>query len=140
MQNVEDHARSPIGAFGCARFLRNVRQVRFALVDCGEGVLKSLRRAHPEITSSRQALESIARGGYSARSRRNNLGRGISNLRSIVTEAFAGNAYIVSDDAAGEFRSGAPPKYHQLDFTYCGTAVCFTLPTEPGVSSQNRGQ
>lgn len=133
VQNVEDHAQSPIGALGCARFLRNVRQVRFALVDFGEGVLNTLRRAHPEVASGRQALESIARGGYSARSRRNNLGQGITNLRSIVTEAFAGNAYIVSGDAAGEFRSNAPSRYRTLDYTFGGTAVCFTLPTEPAV-------
>lgn len=131
VQNVEDHSRSIVGGLGCARYLQHSREVRVALVDFGDGVLRTLQRRHPEIQTAQQALMSIAQGGYSARSRRNNRGRGFENLRSIVTDFFAGSLYIVSHDAAAEFKSGVKPRYHGLNFRFDGTAACFTLPTKP---------
>jgi hypothetical protein len=130
VQNVEDHAKSQVGAVGCARFIQSTGQVRVALVDFGQGIMTSLQGRYPEVTTAVQALQLIAHGGYSAKSRRNNLGRGFDNLRSIVTEAFEGSLYVVSEAASAEFKSGSVATYHPLDFTFWGPAVYFTLPTK----------
>lgn len=136
IQNIEDHANSPIGGLGCARFMAQQHEIRVALVDWGDGILCSLRRNHPDTRDDLQALQRVLSGGYSAKTRPNNLGRGIDNLRSVVTDFFGGNLYIVSGNAAADLRGQRPPQYHTLSSGFRGTAVCFTLPVQPRTTEQ----
>lgn len=132
VQNIEDHALSAIGGMGCARFMKQSQQVRVSLVDWGQGILSSLRRRHSDTTTSEHALRRVLYGGYSARTKINNQGRGIDNLRSIATEAFGGNLFIFSGDGAVEIQGHRPPKYFSDPSNYFqGTVVCFTLPVQP---------
>jgi hypothetical protein len=129
--NVEDHAQSLIGAIRAARFMAREREVRVALIDWGVGILNSLRGRYPEIRGSQDALERVLYGGYTAKARKSNQGRGIDNLRAVVTEAFGGSLFIVSGDAAVDIRGGREPRCETWPFAFNGTAVCFTLPVQP---------
>lgn len=131
IQNVEDHAQSPIGAVGCARFMRRKREVRVALIDWGRGILNSLQPRYPVIQNAEEALRRVLHGGYSAKTRMNNQGRGIDNLRAVTTEAFGGDLFIISGNAAVEIRGRSQPRYHTLRCSFQGTAVCFSLPVHP---------
>ncbi len=131
VQNIEDHSRSVIGGMGCARFMKQSQQVRVSLIDWGQGILASLRRRYDDITTAEQALRRVLYGGYRAQTRVNNQGRGIDNLRSIVTEACGGDLFILSGNGAVEIRGRQNPKYFTGTYNFQGTLVCFTLPVEP---------
>ncbi|MBN1344800.1 MAG: hypothetical protein JXQ73_19055 [Phycisphaerae bacterium] len=131
VQNIEDHSRSPIGGFMSARFVATKRQVRVAIVDRGLGICKTLNERYPSATPT-TALTWVTRGDYTALSRPNNLGLGISNLWSIITRLH-GEIFIVSDVAFIEHRDGkdlpsrllaSPP----AECRYNGTGVFFSLP------------
>lgn len=131
VQNVQDHAHSPIGGWGSATLFPEDREVRVALVDLGVGIPSSIRKTHPDLASDAAALQAVSTGGFSARSQRHNAGRGIDNLRSIVTELFAGSLYLFSGAASLEIRSGEQPTVRSLPLSLAGTMVAFTLPLDP---------
>ncbi len=128
VQNVEDHARSPIGAVSCARYLTGREEVRVAVVDLGEGIRATLARKHPDTLDARQALARVLDGGWSAQSRPNNFGRGLSNIRLSVT-ALGGELFIVSETASALMAGRRAPRFGTLPFRFPGTCVFFTLPT-----------
>ena len=130
VQNIADHSHSSIGGWGCARFMARDGEVRVSLMDWGDGILTTLRRRHPDTSSDRQALERVLFGGYSALSRRNNLGRGIDNLRMVVTKAMGGKLFILSGYAAVEAKANGEPRYSDLEHGFRGTAVCFSMPVD----------
>lgn len=131
IQNIEDHAHSAIGGLGCARYMKGSREVRVALLDWGDGILKRLRVRYPDTRDEVHALQRVLFGGYTSKARPNNQGRGIDNLRSVTTEAFGGDLYIVSGRGAVDIKGGQPPRYVSLPHEFQGTAVCFTLPVHP---------
>jgi hypothetical protein len=125
VQNVEDHALSPVGAIACAKFMRQSSEVRVAIADRGRGIFRTLRDRHPAITNSVEAMSRVIRGGISAQSKANNLGLGISNLCAIVQEQMQGSIFIISGDV---LYCGAPrPDIQMLATPYQGTVACFTL-------------
>lgn len=126
-RNVEDHAKSPVGGVWTARFVPHSHEVRVAIVDMGEGIATTLRRAHPEIPNAAVALQRALVGGVSAKSIETNQGLGISNLAGIV-RALRGELLIVTDDVVAELKAGASePTMEPLGFRFPGTAVMFTL-------------
>jgi hypothetical protein len=131
VQNIEDHSRSDLGGLCCARFMTRDREIRVALVDWGEGIRTSLQRRYNDIQDDVDALQRVLYGGYSAKTRPNNLGRGIDNLRSVVTQALGGNLYLISGNASADFQGRRSPRYDRLQYGFQGTAVCFTLPVRP---------
>ena len=128
IQNVEDHARSDIGCVTCARFLKNRAEVRVAIVDRGRGIGTSLRARYASILDTAQALRHVIEGGYTAKSRPNNMGVGISNLAGIVVQQFRGELFIVSEDAFADGKAGRIPTARDLGARFPGTAVFFTVP------------
>jgi hypothetical protein len=128
IQNVEDHARSDVGCVTCARFLQNLGQVRVAIVDLGRGIGTSLKERYPEMTDTADALRRVIEGGYSAKSRPNNMGVGISNLAGIVVRELRGELFIVSEDAFADGKEGQLPVARALGACFPGTAVFFTVP------------
>ena len=127
LQNVQDHAESSIGAVMTARYLRGAREIRIAIVDAGKGICRTLKTKYPE-TTPELSLKRVLKGGYSAMSRENNLGLGISNLCNIVSKQLNGEIYLVSDRASLEIAKGRNPNIRSLDFSFKGTAAFFTLP------------
>jgi hypothetical protein len=131
IQNVQDHASSPIGAVIGARFLAgSPNTFCIATVDCGIGIATSLKKRHPDVSDATYALERVIKGGYSAKSRPNNMGVGISNVAAIVGTQLGGVLHIISEDG---WARGSPLGLHQsrtLRSRFPGTGVfmAFLLP------------
>lgn len=128
IQNVEDHARSEIGAVTCARFMKNIGEARVAIVDRGRGIGTSLAERYPDVRRTSEALGHVLQGGYSAKSRPNNMGVGISNLANIVVHQLRGELFIVSEDAFADGKFGRQTFARDLDIRFPGTAVFFSVP------------
>jgi hypothetical protein len=127
LQNIEDHSWSPMGGVLCARYPSATRQVRVAVVDRGLGILTTLRKHYPTLTSPMEALERVVQGGYSARSLRRNAGVGLRNLATFAT-AQGGNLTLVSGPAVLEMTAAnRRPRVERCAFDFRGTAVFFTL-------------
>ena len=126
IQNIEDHADSPIGGVMCARYMTSAQQVRVAIVDRGVGIYTTLKRQHAD-TTPENALRRVLKGQFSAMSRPNNAGLGICNLTSMI-EYLRGDFVIISEDATVEGRAGSVRKFSSLPNRFPGTAVFFTLP------------
>jgi hypothetical protein len=129
IQNVEDHSQSQIGCVTCARFLRNIGEVRVAIVDLGRGIGTTLREKYPNVTTG-QSLDRVLQGGYSAKSRPNNMGVGISNLCQIVTRQFRGELFIVSEDFFADAKSGEASSSKPLGMVFPGTGIFFGAPVK----------
>jgi two-component sensor histidine kinase len=128
IHNVEDHAASPVGAVMGARFFTRSQEVRIAIVDGGVGIATSLRTRYATFTTAKTCLQKVIEGGYSALSRRNNMGVGISNLCNIVVQQLGGAIIIVSEDGYAKGQAGHMPLAHSLVNRYPGTGVfCFSL-------------
>jgi hypothetical protein len=127
LQNAEDHSGSAIGAVFCGRYLRNKGKVRVGIVDVGDGIHTTLRREHTDTLNAAMALRRVVAGGYSAKSRKNNMGVGISNLWAIVTQQLRGHIFIVTEDGFA-YNDCARLKSENVGFHFPGTGVFFTLP------------
>jgi hypothetical protein len=130
VQNVEDHAQSRIGAVLCGRYLPDERKMRVALADLGLGIGTTLRARHPEIPDDAAAMKRVMYGGISAQSRPNNLGQGLDNLRSVVTETMYGRLVIISGAAMATVNGPFEPGVQTVDDPFTGTLIAFTLPFE----------
>lgn len=127
-QNVVDHAKSPIGGVMVARYLSIGNEVRVAIVDRGVGIAQSLRVQYPDTSNAITALRRVVEGGFSSRSRPNNLGLGVSNLFKLVAIA-RGRMALVTGEAIADLRDAADaPTIEQSGSDFPGTAVFFTLP------------
>lgn len=126
IQNTQDHADSPVGALLSARYMKDANEVRVAIVDRGVGICTSLRTRIREVESE-DALRKVLEGGYSAKSRENNEGLGISNLASFI-RTVGGSLCILSESAIVELRGGHEPKIQIMERYFHGTGVFFTLP------------
>lgn len=127
-QNIVDHAESPIGGIMSARYLSDSAEVRVGIVDRGVGILNSLRTKYPDIRTARMALQRVIEGQYSARSRPNNMGLGISNLFELVRHARGRIAVFTGDHFAEIHQPDQPVTFRDLGCVFPGTAVFFSLP------------
>jgi anti-sigma regulatory factor (Ser/Thr protein kinase) len=111
-QNIEDHAESPIGGVICARFFVKQQEVRIAVADRGLGIGETLRRAKAGtsvvVRDDAHALKLVLGGNVSSKSRLNNMGHGISNMRMIAAGnrgrliILSGAAYAIADQKGWE--------------------------------------
>lgn len=136
IQNVEDHSRSPIGAVLCARFLQGPRQVRVAVTDRGVGIASTLRKRYPDVTNAAIALQRVIAGNYSARSRENNAGLGISFLWNAV-KSLGGTIFILSDDAIAQMQADGQPNIIIRPQQWPGTGVFFSIPVRMSVKEND---
>lgn len=127
IQNIEDHAGSPIGGVMSARYFAHANEVRVGIVDRGVGIGTKLAAKYPDVTGSYMALSRVIQGGYSSRSRANNMGLGVSNLFALVKSA-GGRIVVFSGDAYAMVHGGGSPTVHPLPCGFPGTGVFFTLP------------
>ncbi len=128
VQNVIDHSKSVFGGVMCSRYMSNRDRVHVAIVDHGKGIFETLHPAHPEIGNSIEALRAVIRGRYSAKSRENNMGLGISNLWGVVRE-LEGRIAIMSGGARARYTGGGTSdSFETLEFSFPGTFVWFSLP------------
>lgn len=110
-----------------ARFMTKDREVRVAIVDRGLGICTTLKRRWPDTTAENVLSRVLLEGEYSARSRENNLGLGLSNLAGII-ERRGGDLLVLSESSAAELRRGGKNWFGRLSSHFAGTAVFFTLP------------
>jgi len=125
IQNTYDHSRSPIGGILAARFLSKVKEIRIAFVDRGAGIRTTLSTRFPDLTPD-SVLRRVVQGRYSALSRENNAGLGISMLVSWVTH-LGGELSIISEESWTRIRR-SQRLFEESDFRFCGTGVFFTIP------------
>lgn len=130
VQNVVDHAASPVDAVAAARYIRGKKQVRIAIVDRGDGIGTTVRRQHPEIPNNREAVARVMKGGISAKSRPNNMGVGVSNLCAIVQHQLKGRVFIMSQDTAVNRHFGKQDHWTHLEYPFPGTAVFLNVPVD----------
>lgn len=130
VQNVQDHAESPIGAIAAARYMSRPREIRIVIVDRGVGIGTTIRRRYPEIPDARAAISRVMEGGITAKSRSNNMGVGISNLCAIVQHQLGGRVFILSENAGVNRQPSRRDVCTSLDFPYPGTAVFINVPVE----------
>lgn len=128
LQNVQDHAKSPIGGLMIARFMKKAAEVRVAIVDRGNGICSTLRRRFPD-TNAENVLPRVLGGNYTAASRENNLGLGLSNL-AVIIKQLGGDLVIVSENSMAEVRRNHSREFHTLAARFQGTGVFFTLPVQ----------
>jgi hypothetical protein len=128
VQNTIDHAQSAIGGVMSAKFFNSSQDVRVGIVDMGIGISESLRRAYPDADIGPvNALQRVTKGGFTSRSRPNNMGQGISNLFSLVPSA-GGRIAVFSRSASAESHAPGETSISPEAFDFPGTAVLFTLP------------
>jgi hypothetical protein len=125
IQNIKDHANSRIGGLMTARFMEKTREVRVAIVDRGVGICTTLSRRWPD-TNAQNVMPRVLEGSYSARSRKNNLGLGISNLAAIIKQ-LGGVLFILSERSAAEVLRDGGRRFSGLPVAFQGTGVFFTL-------------
>lgn len=127
VQNVQDHAQSPIGAITCARFHKKETEIRIAIVDLGLGIFTTLKKAYPDTSNTVIALRRVIQGRFTAGSRKNNLGLGLSNLAGIVRQ-LQGQFMIITGNAMFVQKKEGKEQYFPTRFTFPGTGVFFKLP------------
>jgi hypothetical protein len=86
--------------------MKNIAEVRVAIVDRGRGIASTLRGQYPELRDAPEALRRVVQGGYTAKSRPNNMGVGISNFCSIVVQQLRGEVFIVTEDGFADGKFG----------------------------------
>lgn len=133
VQNVSDHSGSMSGAITCARYFPESDVVRVAIVDTGDGIYTTLKANWQDTKNIVHAMQRVTKGGFSAQSRPNNAGRGISNLKLCV-EGQGGTVGILSENGLAEFKAGQKPVFQLLPVSFPGTAVHFKLPVKRIVS------
>lgn len=129
-QNIVDHAVSPIGGVMSARYMTASREVRVGIVDRGIGIARSLAREYPDTHNSMHALQRVTQGGFTSRSRPNNMGIGVSNLFLMVKSAGGRMAIITGDAFTALHGAVGNPVIQSLGCDFPGTGVFFTLPTD----------
>jgi anti-sigma regulatory factor (Ser/Thr protein kinase) len=126
VQNIEDHAESPIGGVMCARYFAGRRHVRVAIVDRGVGIYTTLKRRYPDTTPG-NALRRVLQGRFTALSRPNNAGLGLCNLSAMI-EHLGGSFEIVSETSIAHGKGRTHRDFIALARRFRGTAVFFILP------------
>lgn len=124
VQNIEDHADSPVGGVFCGRFFSSRREVRVAVVDRGVGFVGSLSTRFGPLDPV-DALRKVLKGGFTSRSTQRNMGLGVSNLAEIVRR-LRGDLFLCSGSAAARVSSDHT-SVTPLDFEVPGAAVFFRL-------------
>ncbi len=126
VQNVCDHAESPIGALMAGRYFQKRRDVRVAVLDLGLGIPHTLSRKVPEAKEPERALRLVVKGGVSSHSNPNNMGQGIRNLVDQV-RIRRGALLLLSSKAAATMGHDGTVRYHQAPVDFPGTAVFFRM-------------
>ncbi len=139
-QNIDDHARSPIGGVICARFFSRRGEMRIAVADLGDGIGEVLRRSEPrtgiKVGDDRHALELVIRGGVSSKSRPNNMGQGISNL-ALVAQGHGGELRIFSRRASARVAAHDQVVRDLPNCEFPGTLVTLSLKVDPNPSQES---
>jgi signal transduction histidine kinase len=106
--------------------MKGDRQVRVAIVDRGVGICTTLQRRHPDTTPD-NALQRVLEGKYSAQSRPNNAGLGLSILRDMISYA-KGDFVLISDVSGAHCKGSYGNEPFIVPRGFPGTAAFFTLP------------
>lgn len=132
MQNVIDHARSPVGGVLAARFMRGSREVRVAIVDLGETIPSALARSGTTDPAA-QLRNHLRHGGLSSRSRPHNSGLGLHWLTQHVQQ-MNGELFIRSGNIRATAQSARLHPVIHVDLLpafFPGTGVFFRLKVAP---------
>jgi anti-sigma regulatory factor (Ser/Thr protein kinase) len=102
VRNVLEHAASPVGAFICAQYYRDLGRLSIGIADAGVGIRNSMARSH-KVTSSREAILLALQPGVTGVTARiggneSNAGAGLFFTRSIA--ALSGNYFFLHSGPA----------------------------------------
>jgi hypothetical protein len=133
--NVLNHASSPIGGAVQLTTKSKSNIVEFVVCDAGLGIPRTLREAHPHLTSDSQALDAAIREGVT-RNKTTNMGNGLygsfrlANLSSGYFSINSGFAILKYNKARGLHIT-------QEQIPYGGTAiVCGISTANPDILSE----
>jgi anti-sigma regulatory factor (Ser/Thr protein kinase) len=115
-RNALEHSRSPVGAFMCAQYYRDLQRLSIGVADAGVGMLGSMARSHP-VNTSEDAILLALQPGITGVTRRiggneSNAGAGLYFTKSIA--ALSRNYFFIySGNAMFKLlrgREGADPE------------------------------
>lgn len=116
------------------RWLSSKKEIRIAVADLGLGIGATLRRAGHD-ADDQEALRLVLAGDVSSRSRRNNMGQGISNL-ALIAAGNNGHVVILSGSGMASVSHSRPePRVDGLDPGFPGTAVVLSLRVDESPAS-----
>jgi anti-sigma regulatory factor (Ser/Thr protein kinase) len=126
MNNVSDHAYSPIGGYAMAQYYTGNKKVQFAIADKGCGFLNNIKLKYPEITTEKDAiLKALGKAVTASKShmygQNRNAGYGLYTLETIINET-KGRMLIISNDAMIKIENNKRYDYI-LPISWGGVAV-----------------
>lgn len=123
--NVLVHAGDDVSGWICLVHIRSRDELEVAVVDCGRGILHSLREGFPGLKSDQEALELAIQKGIT---RDRTIGQG-NGLAGTLKLASAAGGYVNIHSGRGSLRQFPDYPIHGEDSPHHqGTFVSFSLP------------
>lgn len=128
LNNVTDHASSPVGGFAMAQYYPSHKKVQFAVADRGCGFLQNIEAKFPEITNEIEAItkameKSVTASCNEMYGQNRNAGYGLYTLQFILSQT-KGSLLIISNDSFVCLQGEQIAK-GQTDTPWHGTVVAF---------------
>lgn len=126
LNNIRDHAESPVGSILSARYQRQRNRVHIAVLDHGMTIPRCVRAAGVPIESDEKALRWASIAGNTSKPKGTNLGEGLDTLRLLVKNTH-GSLNIFSGKVGLFQRGEGRPSVRRIRAELPGTLVSFYL-------------
>ncbi len=128
MNNVADHAYSPVGGFAMAQYYPNGKKIQFAIADRGIGFLENLKLKF-DISSENDAIIKALEKGVTASKpkvygQEKNAGFGLFAMKTILEET-GGVFVIISNDVLYRYSKHKQPEIIKLKNPWKGAVISF---------------
>ncbi|WP_277640967.1 hypothetical protein [Wolinella succinogenes] len=128
LNNVADHAQSPVGGYTMAQYYRQHGKVQFAIADCGCGFLKNIEIKYPQVKNEQEAIakaieKSVTASCNQMYNQSRNAGYGLYTLDFILRDT-EGVLLIISNGSYMMMCKGRK-EYGEMSVPWSGTVVAF---------------
>jgi hypothetical protein len=134
MDNVLNHANSPVGGFVQLAIFPPTKKIAFTVSDAGRGIRESLQEGIPNLYSDRVAIEQAVRSGVT---RNSDVGQGNGLSGSLALATATGGWFRIRSGQAEIVWKPPDPDPQYLETSsgerYYGTTVDVQLPYEADV-------
>jgi hypothetical protein len=125
MDNVINHSQSEPGGFAQLAIFPPSRKLAFCVVDCGTGIMSSLKTAYPQLTSDRIAIQEAVKAGVT---RDKNIGQGNGLSGSLTLAIHTGGRFAAMSGKAEVLWTSDQPTVNEYVADYYGTIIDIQLP------------